>query len=593
MTSSLHPLLLSLSICFALNAQPSIVDVVNSASHIPTGFPSAGIAQGSLFAIIGSGLGPDPIQFATFPLPARDGLAGVSVQVAVGGSTVDAIMVFAAPTQVSAILPSSTPTGTGVVTLNNNGAIATAPVVIVASAPGSFSLSNAIGLDGAGSAPGLAFNINGDGSTLLNLVTQPAQPGQTVMLAATGVGAITSDETQSGVTDAPSAQLQVFVGNVPATNVSVARGTYPAVPDGIDVSTVPQGIAAIDLVQFTVPDGVFGCIVSVVMQSGSFVSNPVTIAISPDGSRCVDPTAVVPGDTVTFNGTARVANIALTRTVTRTVSGGTSSELGIDQGQASFIQYDIKSPDPVTALVSAYSTAQNIDAGSCNMQWIRAIIGSGTGTPTPPPTGTPQVVTYLDAGPALNLKGPNGTMQIKQGKNGFYTGSFGTALTIASLPPSGKLFLDPGDYTADDGTGGVGVGPFTANLSLSKPQLAFADIDAINTVDRTKGVTVHWTGGDPNGFVTIVGTSSALSGTTPGSTNLLGSFQCSERATAGQFTVPAYITAGLPKTGLPQGLGGNGSIGVQTYVAKRFAIPSFDLGLITFAVSIGRSMVYQ
>ena len=575
------------------NAQkPAIIDVVSAASHIPTGFPSAGIAQGSLFAIVGAGLGPDSIQVAGFPLSAS--LGGVSVQVNVSGAKVDVLVVLAAAKQVSAILPSNTPLGKGTVTLNNNGATATAPIIVVASAPGLFPLSNAIGLDSSVSAPALAFNVNNDGSMPLNVSNTPAVTGQTVMMVGTGMGAITSDETQSGVTDVPNGQLRVFVGGVEASNVSVARGSYPSVADPIDVSTIVNGIAALDLIQFTVPDGVSGCLMSVVAQSGAFISNPVTIAISADGGPCVNPTAADPGDTVTFNGTARVANIAMQRIVARLPSAVSTTETGIEQGQAYFLQYDATAASGVAVPVSSFSSASNLNVGTCNLQMARAILGAAQTGPNSGPS--PKPPTYLDAGAALNVAGPNGKMLIKQDKSGVYIGAFATTFTIISgvpIPPTGKPFLDPGDYTVDDGAGGKDVGSFTANLTLTNPQLKFTNIDAINTIDRSKGVTVQWTGGDPNGFVTVSGTSSSLSGTTPGSISLLGSFQCSAPVSAGQFTVPAFVTSSLLASGSPQPVGGTGNIGINTYVVNRFAIPTFDLGLASFSVTITRATVYQ
>ena len=64
----------------------------------------------------------------------------------------------------------------------------------------------------------------------------------------------------------------------------------------------------------------------------------------------------------------------------------------------------------------------------------------------------------------------------------------------------------------------------------------------------------------------------------------------------GQFTVPDYITRMLPKTGamnIPGGTNGTGTLAIYTYVANRFQIPDFDLGLLTFKVTIGRSLMYQ
>src|SRR4029450_5281562 len=95
---------------------------------LPRSFSSAGIAQGALFVVSGRGIGPAEFQQATFPLPTTAGLAGVTIQASVGGAIVDGIMVYVAPNEVAAILPSSTPIGTGTVTVNNNGATATAPI---------------------------------------------------------------------------------------------------------------------------------------------------------------------------------------------------------------------------------------------------------------------------------------------------------------------------------------------------------------------------------------------------------------------------------------------------------------------------------
>jgi hypothetical protein len=59
-------------------AQPTITDVVNAASRIPTSYPGYGVAQGALFAVVGNGLGPDQLVQASFPLPTTDGLAGIT-----------------------------------------------------------------------------------------------------------------------------------------------------------------------------------------------------------------------------------------------------------------------------------------------------------------------------------------------------------------------------------------------------------------------------------------------------------------------------------------------------------------------------------
>ena len=56
-------------------------------------------------------------------------------------------------------------------------------------------------------------------------------------------------------------------------------------------------------------------------------------------------------------------------------------------------------------------------------------------------------------------------------------------------------------------------------------------------------------GGDPNGFVTITDVSLISNGLTPGSVSLSAGFVCGERISAGQFTVPAWITSAMPIPG--------------------------------------------
>src|SRR5205809_5786301 len=95
------------------SAQFTITGVVNAGSRLPRTSTSSGIAQGSLFVVSGRGIGPADFLQANFPLPTTAGLGGVTIQAAVEGATVDAIMVYVAPNEVAALLPSQTPIRTG------------------------------------------------------------------------------------------------------------------------------------------------------------------------------------------------------------------------------------------------------------------------------------------------------------------------------------------------------------------------------------------------------------------------------------------------------------------------------------------------
>ena len=219
------------------SAQFTITDVVNAASRFPSGRPNSGIAQGALFAVTGRGVGPSQTMRASFPLPTTEGLGGVTLQVAVSGQIVDAMLVSVAPNEVDAILPSSTPLGNGTLTLNNNGAKATKAITVVSVAFGIFTQAPVSG-------QAVAFNLSADVSTAANGIAQSIQPGADLLISGTGLGAISSDETQSGLTDAPNTppDLKVYVGVIQATVVSGGRGDCC---DGLDPAyRVQRGIAA-------------------------------------------------------------------------------------------------------------------------------------------------------------------------------------------------------------------------------------------------------------------------------------------------------------------------------------------------------------
>jgi hypothetical protein len=89
-------------------AQPVIAGsgILNGASYAVPGLPNSGIAQGSIFIVFGQNLGPATIvQVSRFPLPTSNGLAGTSIKVTVGGTTVDAIMLYTLASQVAAVSP--------------------------------------------------------------------------------------------------------------------------------------------------------------------------------------------------------------------------------------------------------------------------------------------------------------------------------------------------------------------------------------------------------------------------------------------------------------------------------------------------------
>jgi uncharacterized protein (TIGR03437 family) len=470
------------------------------------------------------------------------------------------------------------------VTLNNNGTTATANITVVPAAFGIFTQSQ------TGSGAAVAFNVNPDGSTTLNSLTSAASSGQTVLLNGTGLGAITSDETQSGVTDTPSGTPQVWVGLQKATVVSASRGSCCT---GLDPTfDVPEGVAGWDVIQIVVPNGITGCHVPVAVQTGNMVSNFSTIAVS-NGGPCTDPNGFNAGSLQTLTSGDKVGGITLSRTAAKISAGGMTITSNTDSGGASFYQYDL------TQLLASPSAFANIAAvGSCYVITTHLTPGQ---TPTfPNPTG-------LDAGAVLNVKGPNGAKQMMpspSGGVGSYSGTFGTSSVlppIPGLPPGTPLpglpgqtppYLEAGTYTVDNGSGGADVGPFTATLILKTP-LTWTNMDAITQVTRSQGVQVTWSGGDPAGTVKITGGVTNM----VGSDIYLGAFTCIAPVSAGQFMVPSIVTLSMPastsSSGGPAGAVPTGSLAVGTTVSAPFTATGINSGTISSSVVSFKGLAYN
>ena len=72
--------------------------------------PNYGIAEGSIFVIYGSGMGPTSIVIAQ-TLPDGITLSGTSVKVTANGGVYNAPIIYTLNTQVVAVMPSSVPVG--------------------------------------------------------------------------------------------------------------------------------------------------------------------------------------------------------------------------------------------------------------------------------------------------------------------------------------------------------------------------------------------------------------------------------------------------------------------------------------------------
>src|SRR5215475_2524907 len=88
----------------ACQAQPYLAyrGTYNAASFLAAGLPGGGIARGSAFSLFGTNIGPTSTPQLSFPLQTT--LAGVSIAVSQGSTTVNAIPIAFAAGQINAIM---------------------------------------------------------------------------------------------------------------------------------------------------------------------------------------------------------------------------------------------------------------------------------------------------------------------------------------------------------------------------------------------------------------------------------------------------------------------------------------------------------
>jgi uncharacterized protein (TIGR03437 family) len=528
---------------------PTITGVVNVASNIPPGLPNYGIAQGALFAIYGSNLGPASLVVAPLPLPTNAGLAGTSITIEVNGTVVTAPIYFTRTDVVVAVMPSNTPVGNGTLILTFNGlrAAPSSPVTVVQS---NFGISN-LEITNANNGPGveeIAAVTFDNYQSITN--TNTAAAGDNLVLWGTGLGATPNN---GGDTAGPpagnigSAPL-VFVGGVQSPSVSYwgrAPGTIPG----------------LDQINFVVPPNVpLGCNVGIVVQTTNgttpIVSNGPTISLAAtDGTPCSDPTQPFPSSSSSKLG-EKVMLIGVEQSVSISPnSNGTTTTTTTSGAQADFFQLTQALPAALTQGANAEPSFGTCYTGIT----ANPFVGGGGGLPG----------TLLNAGTSVTLTPPSGK-----------------ALTLTAQTPgayqsaSSSTALPSGTWSFSNGAGGSDIGPLSFTFPVPQ-QVTWSNQTAVysNPIVRTNPLTITWSGGDSNGYVDIQGF--ALS--TTGAYSV--TFECAAPTSAGQFTIPPSMLLAMPT-----GPSAFASIQVSTYTLPYSlgTVPGIDgaLDSSTFETSV-------
>ncbi|HXM41275.1 MAG TPA: hypothetical protein VN924_08490 [Bryobacteraceae bacterium] len=483
----------------ALAQAPSVTGVLNNYSYTLPSLPNYGIAQGSIFAIFGTNLAAQP---AAQTPPLQVTVAGVTVDVTVNGTTTRPLLYYVSPSQIDAVLPSATPAGTGTVSVTNGqGASATFPIVVV---------SRAFGLATANSGAGQALGFDASNGGALFGFMQAVNPGEILELWGTGLGPVAGDATDVAVVPAP----QVFIGGMEARALYAGRSSY----------------TGLDQINVQVPAGMSGCYVSVVVQTGTYVSNFATLPVAASGRACSDSWNPLPAGVfqkISQTGTANIGVVQVTQT-----TGPNYDALPTYATHDAALGSFVKLTAAQLSEGASASGAVVVSPGSCVVNFATA------GAPLLPPLGLFQFA-YLSAGPELYGAGPEGDLTMPP------------LTPLAGIPVYGNftLFVPPsgGNFNFGNTSGGADVGSF--NVSLQVPPawtwVDWQNMNSIFAIPRAGGITLDWTGGDPSTYVSVNGVSY---GSMNGGTDLfvLGDFTCLAPTSAGAFTVPPVVLQALP-----------------------------------------------
>jgi uncharacterized protein (TIGR03437 family) len=530
-------------------AQPPLIynrAVVNAASFMPPRLPGGAIAQGSIFSIFGTRLGPSTgVQVSAFPLGTS--LSNISIIVTQGSTVVNAIPLYVSASQINAIMPSNAPVGTASLrVLNGNSPSNPMPVVISANAFGIFTAL------GTGLGPGILQNFVSQSDQPINSATAAAQPGQVITMWGTGLGPVAADNVAPTAGNLPT-KVEVFIGGVPASSI-LYSGRTPC-------------CSGVDQIVFQVPNNApQGCWVPVsVRTSGAVVSNFVTIAITSDGSPC---------DYNPIGTTSKVGAFFGVR-VTTHEDIGTKSPIDSTGDYSAAIAYQTSESNFPFNPVFSWSPG-----GTCTAYAVKGDLLRGDTLPGAIPTGA----TALNFGPAFTLSGPNGLKMLQNFLLKSPLSYLGGSVTGNLF--NNTLFLDPGQYSIT-GTGGD-VGAFSASVAMPQP-LTWTNRDQTVLVDRTQPLNLSWSGGS-GGPVAVLGFGVDLP------TDSTTVFGCLAPAGTNSFSVPPLVLSNVPPT-RPNPLQSRSVIYVGSGPASSSAASlnakGLDYGFIEFQQVVGKTVIFE
>jgi uncharacterized protein (TIGR03437 family) len=477
-------------------------------------------------------------------------LGNTSINVTVGGATKQAIILGVNQNQINAIMPSSTPAGTGTLTVTSSEQTsAAAPVQVVSAAFGIFTY----GATGVGQAIATYADYS------INTIIHTFHPGDVGIIWGTGLGPINGSDAEVPPAGSLPGNVQVFVGN------TAAQVTYHG----------RSGCCAgLDQVVFTVPQGVDGCYVPLSVQTSAGTCNFTSIAVSQSGNTCNDSimgqdliTKLASGQSVSFG------YVLLEDAFLKFVANSTTAA-NEDIASGTFSHFT-----PATAGLAAYG----VSSGYCTVvacPGFACAVNSPFGLQDMSPGG-------LDAGSSLTAAWGNFVVQMP-------TPFSGSGVYFALLSLGSRYLWSQEPYNVS-GAGGASVGAFNVTEETQLASTFITNLQPTQNIPRGTDFTVTWTGADPtksNGEVVVAGYSGNNA-----NYDLLSYYQCTAPGAAGQLTIPARVLSMIPASGTGQ----NGNLSYplgwiwagQLNNPTTFQATGLDKGIVTDAFYNGYGVYFQ
>jgi hypothetical protein len=336
-----------------------------------------------------------------------------------------------------------------------------------------------------------------------------AQPGQTVVLWGTGAGPVSGNEAAGPLPGKLSGDnYTIYVGGIPAAIQYAGRSGCCAGIDQINIVVPTNSVTGCYVPVVVTGPGLAGTAQNTQIPADHAVSNFTTLSISANGGACTDASGL------------SAAQLARSEAAGVMIFGALAFERAPQRLTPATI-------DSMAGGFGSYTPASFLQT-----QGIFGLPATGTCVSSPMPLSQsapvdPAVNDSLQAGATLTISGAAGSRQATRNADGSYHAGLGSA---SGAPP----FLNPGQFTVSNGSGGSDVDPFTAVFEMPA---ALTWTNSTANFQNVASPTLTWTGGSSSGTLAVV-TSVAYN-------DDAGFFAlCTADSAAGSFTVPLYAYQG-------------------------------------------------